>query len=67
MEVTVFVTHLGHPGEEGEVDLLAHGALPQVGLEDGHAGTLVRQRDVDQLVQTSGSGDNSVSQVYKLS
>ena len=53
MGVTVFVTHLGHPGEEGEVDLLAHGALPQVGLEDGHAGALVRQRDVDQLVQTA--------------
>ena len=67
MGVTVFVTHLGHPGEEGKVDLLAHGALPQVGLEDGHAGTLVRQRDVDQLVQTAGSGDNRVSQVYKLS
>ena len=63
MKVTVFVTHLGHPGEEGEVDLLAHGALPQVGLEDGHAGTLVRQRDVDQLVQTAGSGGKGMSNV----
>ena len=50
MRTCSFVTHLGHPGEEGEVDLLAHGALPQVGLEDGHSGALVRQRDVDQLI-----------------
>ena len=63
MKVTVFVTHLGHPGEEGEVDLLAHGALPQVGLEDGHAGTLVRQRDVDQLVQTARSEGKGMSNV----
>ena len=61
--VTVFVTHLGHPGEEGEVDLLAHGALPQVGLEDGHARALVRQRDVDQLIQTAGSKGKGMSNV----
>ena len=45
---------LGHLGQEGKVDLLGDGALPEVGLEDGHPGALVRQGDVDQLVQTAG-------------
>ena len=44
---------LGHLGQEGQVDLLGDGALPQVGLQDGHPGSLVRQRDVDELVQTA--------------
>ena len=47
---------LGHLGQEGQVDLLGDGALPQVGLQDGHPGALVRQRDVDELVQTAGPG-----------
>ena len=45
---------LGHLGQEGQVDLLGDGALPEVGLEDGHPGALVRQRDVDELVETAG-------------
>ena len=57
------VHQVGDPRNLKEADLLAHGALPQVGLEDGHAGTLVRQRDVDQLVQTARSGDNRVSKM----
>ena len=39
-----------------EVDLLAHGALPQVGLEDGHPGAVIRERNVYQLIQTTGPG-----------
>ena len=47
---------LGHLGQEGQVHLLGDGALPQVGLQDGHPGALVRQRDVDELVRTAGPG-----------
>ena len=46
---------LCHLGQEGEVDILGDGTLPQVGLENGHPGALVRQRDVDELVQTARS------------
>ena len=58
------VNQVGDPRRNlEEVDLLAHGALPQVGLEDGHAGALVRQRDVDQLVQTARSEGKGMSNV----
>ena len=30
--------------------------LPEVRLKDGHAGTIVRKGDVDQLVKTTGPG-----------
>ena len=57
------VHQVGDPRNLEEVDLLTHGALPQVGLEDGHAGALVRQRDVDQLVQTARSEGKGMSNV----
>merc|ERR1711936_32324 len=57
---------LGHLGQEGQVDLLGDGALPQVGLEDGHPGSLVRQRDVDELVQTAGPQDGGVDDVWPV-
>ena len=44
----------GHLGQEGQVDFFGNRALPQVGLQDGHPGALVRQGDVDQLIQTAG-------------
>ena len=50
---------LRHLGQEGKVHFLGYWTLPEVGLEDGHPGALVRQRDVDQLVKTSGSKERN--------
>ena len=41
---------LGHFGQERQVDFFRNRALPQVGLQNGHPRTLVRQGDVDELV-----------------
>ncbi len=45
----------GHLGQVGHVHVLRHRRLPQVGLQNVHSGSVVRQRDVDQLVQTARS------------
>ena len=48
---------LGHPGHVVQVDFLVERRLPQVGLEDIHAGRLVGQRDVNELVEATGTKD----------
>ena len=55
---------LGHPGHVVQVDLLVERRLPQVGLEDVHAGRLVGQRDVDELVEATGTKDGRVNDVW---
>ena len=42
-----------HLGEVGDVHLVGNRRLSEVGLQDGHPGRLVRQRDVNQLIQTA--------------
>lgn len=42
---------------------LSNGGLPEVGLEDGDAGLLIGQGDVDELVQTAGPEDGRVDDV----
>lgn len=53
-------------GNVDEVYILGDGRLAQVGPEDGLARLLVRQRDVDQLVQATGTQDGRVDDVRSV-
>ena len=57
---------LCHPGHVVQVDLLAEGSLPQIGLEDVNAGCLVGQRDVDELVEATRTKDSRVDDVWPM-
>ena len=56
----------GHSGQEGQVDSLLQRRLPQVGLQDGHSGRFVGQRNVDQLIQSARSKDSRVDDVRSV-
>lgn len=45
---------------------LADGALAEIGFENAHPALLVRQRYVDELIQTSGSQDGRVNDVWSI-
>ena len=50
-------------GQVRQVDLLADGRLAQAGLEDGHTRGLVGQRDVNELIQSTGTEDGRIDNV----
>ena len=45
----------GHLCHIRQVHILCHRTFPEVGLEYGHPGAVIRERNVDQLVKTAGS------------
>ena len=45
---------------------LADGTLAEVGLQDAHPALLVRQWDVDELIQTARSQDGGVNDVWSV-
>lgn len=45
---------------------LADGTLAEVGLQDADPALLVRQGDVDELVQTAGSQDGGIDDVWSV-
>lgn len=53
-----------HDGERHSY--LADGTLAQVGLQDADPAFLVWQRDVDELIQTAGSQDGGVDDVWSV-
>lgn len=54
---------IAHLSDIVEVDLLGDGRLAQVGAQDRLARLLVRQRDVDELIQTARTEDGRVDYV----
>lgn len=45
---------------------LGNWRLPEVSFEDGHAGLLIRQWDVDKLVQTTRPEDGRVYDIWSV-
>lgn len=43
---------------------ISNGRLPQIGLQNGLSRLLIRQRDVNQLVQTTRTQDGRIDNVY---
>lgn len=50
----------GALGKESQVDIRSNGSLSEVGLEDLETRCLIGQRNVDQLVETTGTEDGRV-------
>ena len=57
---------LRHLGHVLQFDLVAEGSLPQVGPKDVQAGRLVGQRDVDELVEATGTKNGRVNDVWPV-
>lgn len=54
----------GHLCQVRNIHILGHRGLAQVGLQDVHAGTVVGQRDVDQLIQAARPGKEMSLQIW---
>mmetsp|Transcript_20519 Transcript_20519/g.36817 ORF Transcript_20519/g.36817 Transcript_20519/m.36817 type:complete len:441 (+) Transcript_20519:3071-4393(+) len=54
---------VGEAGEGVEIHVASHGRLAETGLEDLEPGFVIRQRNVDQLVQTTGAKESRVDDV----
>ena len=53
----------GHLGEEGQIHVLGNRGLSQRSLEDLETAGLIRQWDVDELVQTAGTKNGRIDDV----
>mmetsp|Transcript_14642 Transcript_14642/g.35077 ORF Transcript_14642/g.35077 Transcript_14642/m.35077 type:complete len:430 (+) Transcript_14642:982-2271(+) len=54
---------LGNIGELLIANIIVNGTLTKVGLEDRHARLPVRKRDVNKLIETSGTHDTGVENI----